>query len=381
MHTSVKRSPERAALPLLFLILHTTLPMDAADNQTVFPGEQWNKCEPEAVGMNAEKLATAVSYLKAHSGGDGVSELFIARRGYLIHEGDNVDKVHGVWSGTKSITSTCLGLLIDDRKCTLDSRAYKWVGDLKSDYKNVELRHFATMTSGYRAVGDTADGDYTHGPSRTPFAPAAPMFKPGEKYAYWDSAMNEFANVLTQIAEEPLDQLFKRKIADPIGMDSKAWRWGDFGEVEGIKVNGGAGNHGHGIEISARQMARFGHLFLNEGKWNNQQLISRNWVVIATSGRVLADTANAWMKSGINGPGVYGFNWWVNDIDDKGLRQWPGAPFSTYAASGYNNNKLFVIPDWDMVIVRLGLDEKDGKIARETWGEFLKKVGESISNQ
>ena len=100
--------------------------------------------------------------------------------------------------------------------------------------------------------------------------------------------------------------------------------------------------------------------------------------VIATSGRVLADTPNAWPKSGSNGPGVYGFNWWVNDVDETGLREWPGAPISTYAASGYNNNKMFVIPDWDMVIVRLGLDEKDGKISRETWGEFLKKVGESI---
>ena len=175
-----------------------------------------------------------------------------------------------------------------------------------------------------------------------------------------------------------MDQLFKRKIADPIGMDSKQWRWGDFGEVEGIKVNGGAGNHGNHIEISARQMARFGHLFLNEGKWNKKQLISRNWIVIATSGRVLSDTPNAWPRSGINGPGVYGFNWWVNDVDENGLREWPGAPPSTYAASGYNNNMMFVIPDWDMVIVRLGLDEKDGKISRETWGEFLKKIGEAI---
>ena len=46
-----------------------------------------------------------------------------------------------------------------------------------------------------------------------------PLFKPGEKYAYWDSAMNMFGLVLTTIAEEPLDALLKRRIMDPIGAD------------------------------------------------------------------------------------------------------------------------------------------------------------------
>ena len=149
--------------------------------------------------------------------------MFVVRRGYVIHEGDHVDNVHGVWSCTKSFTSTCLGLLVDDRKCKLDSRAYKWVRDLRKEYRRVELRHFTTMTSGYRAVGDVTRESYTHGPSKTPFEPSEPLFKPGEKYAYWDSAMNQFAHVLTQIAEEPLDEFFKRHIADPIGMNPDQW--------------------------------------------------------------------------------------------------------------------------------------------------------------
>jgi hypothetical protein len=54
------------------------------------------------------------------------------------------------------------------------------------------------MTSGYRAVGDEPRGDYLHGPSPTPFTPGPPLFAPpGSRYAYWDSAMNQFAHVLT----------------------------------------------------------------------------------------------------------------------------------------------------------------------------------------
>ncbi len=346
-----------------------------------FPGAEWVQRSPEAVGVDAGKLSAAISFLGENSGRDGVRELFIVRNGFLIHAGDSVDKVHGVWSCTKSFTSTCLGLLIGDGKCSLDSKASNWVKTLDAEFAEVTLRHFTTMTSGYRAEGDQTTGSYTHGPSRTPFEPGEPLFGPGEKYAYWDSAMNQFANVLTKIAEEPLDELFKRRIADPIGMNPSAWHWGDFGEIDGIKVNGGSGNNGKHIQISAREMARLGLFFLNNGRWRDERLLSPDWIAQATSVQVPATLPNAWPPSAINGPGVYGFNWWVNAIDEHGMREWPGAPESTFAASGYNNNKMFVIPEWNMVIVRLGLDQSDGKISRRTWGAFLAKVGQAIQDE
>ena len=72
------------------------------------------------------------------------------------------------------------------------------VPELKPLYPEVTLRHFTTMTSGYRARGDDKPpSGYLHGPSGTPFDPMEPLFKPGEKYAYWDSAMNLFGLVLT----------------------------------------------------------------------------------------------------------------------------------------------------------------------------------------
>jgi CubicO group peptidase (beta-lactamase class C family) len=72
------------------------------------------------------------------------------------------------------------------------------------------------MTSGYDAVGNTYD-DYDG--SRDPFTPAAPLFTPpGSKFTYFDDAMNELGYVLTQIAGEPLYNLFMRKIGVPIGI-------------------------------------------------------------------------------------------------------------------------------------------------------------------
>lgn len=346
----------------------------------VFPGDDWQRAEPASQGVDRARLEAAVRYLEEHSGRDGMRQLVIVRNGYLVWSGDDVGKVHGIWSCTKSFTSTCLGLLVDDGKCTLDTPARQFLPEMAESYPRVTLRHFATMTSGYRAVGDEPRGGYLHGPSTTPLVPSPrPLFAPGTHYAYWDSAMNQFAHVLTRIAGEPLDELFKRRIADPIGMDPKEWRWGDCGEREGLRVNGGSGNQAGHVFVSARQMARFGWLFLRRGNWSGRQLISRQWVEQATSVQVPADLPLGHPESGIPGPGVYGYNWWRNGRHPDGRPKWPGAPATTFAASGYNNNEMFVVPDWNLVIVRLGLDQSDREITDAEYGRFLQRIGEAIT--
>jgi CubicO group peptidase (beta-lactamase class C family) len=354
----------------------------AASSKMVFPDQHWQESKPKAQGVDSTKLETAVSYLKDNSGSDGVKELVIIRNGYMIWKGTDIDKMHGVWSLTKSFTSTVLGLLVDDDKATLDTLAKDYVPSMTEIYPDVTLQHFTTMTSGYYAVGDEPRGSYKHGPSLTPFKPAnRPLFKPpGSRYAYWDSAMNQFANVLTHIANEPIEDLFKKRIADPIGMDRTKWDWGDFGPVDGIVVNGGSGNNNRYIQISARELARFGHLFLNRGKWKNKQLISASWINTATKAHVPASKPLEPL-SGADGRGVYGFNWWVNGIKSNGKRNWPGAPPGTYAASGYNNNDMFIIPEWKIVIVRLGLDQSEFSITDSIYSTFLEKIGQAITEE
>ncbi|UCD52975.1 MAG: serine hydrolase [Phycisphaerales bacterium] len=345
---------------------------------TVFPAEQWQQVTPESQGVDAAKLNAALDYLREHSGPDGVSQVVVVRNGYVIWQGPDVDAVHGIWSCTKSFTSTVLGLLIDDGKATLGTRASEHFPTLAQAYPHVTLRHFATMTSGYRAQGDQPRGTYRHGPSRTPFDPCStPLFTPGTRYAYWDSAMNQFGNVLTRIAGEPLVALFKRRIADPIGMDPNEWRWGDLGSINGLVVNGGSGNSNGHIFISARQMARLGLLFLNNGNWDGKQLISAKWVRLATESQV-PTTIGLWPDSAADGRGVYGLNWWTNGTDVDGKRRWPGIPADTYAASGYNNNDMFVIPEWNMVIVRLGLDQRQFPITDGIYGEFLRRIAAAL---
>lgn len=352
-----------------------------APAETAFPDAAWEERSPASMGLDEGKLHAAVEYLRANSGRDGVRELVIIRSGVMIWRGDNVDHVHGVWSLTKSFTSTVLGLLSDDGKASLDTRASAHLPEMTDAYPEVTLRHFTTMTSGYRAIGDEPQGAYLHGPSKTPFLPSPqPLFTPpGSHYAYWDSAMSQFGHVLTRLAQEPMADLFRRRIAEPIGMGPAKWDWGVVQEQDGLAINGGSGNAGKHVRICARELARFGLLMLHRGNWRGRQLLSPAWVDAATSVQVPADLPLGHPESNIDGRGVYGFNWWCNALGADGKRRWPGVPVGAYAASGYNNNDLFVIPEWDLVIVRLGLDEStDGPISTTVYAEFLRLLGEAL---
>jgi CubicO group peptidase (beta-lactamase class C family) len=343
-----------------------------------FPGPDWEERPPASQGVDPDRLAAAVDWLKGRSGRDGARELAVIRNGFLIWKGEDIDRLHGIWSCTKVFTSTVLGLLIDEGRCSLDTRAAEYVPQLAAGFPEVSLRHLTTMTSGYRAVGDEPQGGYLHGPSSTPFEPSPlPLFTPpGSRYAYWDSAMNLFGLVLTRIAGESMEDLFRRRIAMPIGM--KGWEWGRHSLDDGMVVNGGSGNGDDHVFTSARELSRLGHLFLNHGNWSGRQLISVDWIRRATAVQAPATLAWAQPESGIDGRGAYGYNWWVNGVKPDGTRLWPGAPPGAFCAAGHNNNRLFVIPEWRMVITRMGLDQPDRKIEDRDWSEFLRRVGESL---
>ena len=317
----------------------------------IFPEKEWRRSTPEEQGVDLHTLEDALAYLAAESGADGVKQCIIVRNGHLIHEGPESNSVHDLWSVTKSFTSTLLGLMIDDGFCKLNDRACDFEPLLAKYYPDVRLRHFASMTSGYQAKGPTRYPNLQQDWSVDCFVVDKPLFKPGEAFCYWDNAQNMFGRVLTQILQGDLYEYLKTRILDPIGV-RESW-WESEGTVNRIPIRYG-GTH---LNLNAYDLARFGHLFLNLGHWYDRQLISRRWVRMATapqvsSGVPIADTERIDME----GSGCYGFNWWLNGVKGSGEWSLPGAPYRLFFASGLNNNMCFVIPEWEMVVVRSGTD-------------------------
>ena len=356
----------------------------------VYPGMEWKESSPESQDMDPAKLSEAIDFLNSKlASTGGIQTLVIIRNGYLVHKGSEAYKVHCIWSGTKSFTSTVLGLLVGEGRCSLNTKAMDITDLMKEKYPGITLRHFATMTSGYDAAGGRYGEEDPDDGSKTPLVPADPAFAPGTEYSYFDDAMRMNGYLLTLIAGMDLESYFERKIAIPVGMDTANFKWDFYPEndkvytwsnPQGADVRDGAG----GLYITPLDLARFGYLFLNHGNWNGHQLLSAEWVREATACQVPADMA--WRNDtprqrqlGQRGVGRYGYNWWLNATGEDGKLLYPDAPADLYLASGYNNNKCFVIPAWDMVIVRTG-NEGTPDDADFIWDQFLKMVGNSLKD-
>lgn len=330
-----------------------------------FPGSQWATDTPLAQGVDPVLLQDALDYLASVSGDEGVDRTMVTVRGRSIWEGPDVHVVGNLLSVTKSFTATALGVLLGEGLASYDTLAADHLPELATDYPTVDLRHFVTHGSGYDAVGGAG--------SDQPFDVGTPTFTPpGTAFLYWDAAINELANVLTQIAGESLQELLEREVTGPIGMSG--WYWGDFGYHDGLLVNGGGGNNGEGVKSDARTLARLCHLHLARGSWDGVQVLPSEWIDNATRTRVPYTVPN--LGGGI-GPGTYGHGWFANGYVDADTRLWPDAPAGAYMAAGYRHNRCWIVPEWHMVITHVGGSTSDNYTPAEE-NEFLRRMGLAI---
>jgi CubicO group peptidase (beta-lactamase class C family) len=347
---------------------------ETAPAQIQFPTTVWTEQPPEELGVQPSGLLNALNYWRAHTGQDGINEVVMARRGVVFHRGSAADKAHLCWSVTKSFTSAAAGLLVADGVLSLETKATQFEPLLEEHYSDVTLRHFLTMTSGYAALGSSRWNESSEDWSRTPFLPASPMFAPGEKFAYWDEAQMMLGRMLSHAAQRDLLGLLKERVFDPIGLVARDWT------VEGADRDWPQRNGCTGLTLDPLSLARFGHLYLNEGRWRDRQLIARDWVRQSTTVQVpntvpVAETD----RRDLDGSGVYGFNWWINGTRADGSRLLPDAPARSFYAVGLNHNLCVVIPEWEMVIVRMGQDGKPPEGHAAVLNTFLRKLSLAVS--
>jgi hypothetical protein len=258
-----------------------------------FPGKTWDTASPTSRGTEEELLLEAVRHVREVSGENGVEEMLIVRDGAIIRQGPHVERLHRVWSCTKSFLSTCFGLLWDDGILTPDMPAKDVFPEVSEYYPCMTLEHLATLTSGY---------DW----EENPLEPAPPMFAPGE--ALHDSAHSDLlAAILTRLAGRPLEDLFFERIGDPIGIARETMDWKVWTQDRGIDLNGGSGRPGGSVHITGPALARFGWLYASDGVWEGTRLISRRYIDYATVPRTSPETPphdpDGWY---VHLPGNYG---------------------------------------------------------------------------
>lgn len=291
----------------------------------------------------------------------GAKAAILWKDGQTRWEGPDTDKPFYAWSITKSFTSLCCGLMVDDGKLDIDVPAVCWLPELERDYPQLTLRHLLTFTGGL-------DMDESQ-----PLALRAPRYPLGSHFHY--SLESEWvALAVTRAAGESMYDLFRRRIGEPIGMDASQWSWGSITNADGLPVNGGSGTLEAGVTITPRTLLRFGQCMLQRGQWDGRQLISRAWLDDAQCSQPLTrvppwQAEDGWYRDWL--PGTYGLHWWCNGPKRDGTRLWPAAPASTFAAQGNLNQICLIVPEWNSILIRMG---SDGVIDNGRYDEVLQAI-------
>ena len=295
--------------------------------------------------------------------------LLVVHNGRIIHEryapGVDMTTRTRTWSTAKSIAVTLIGMLVDEGKMHLDEPlGLEWLPRARSpktDPRNaITLRHVLNMSSGLDTV-DNGGLEYATGSGMSYWAGASSvrgalrqplMRKPGTNWDYenYDTLLAVYKMKQVLGDEQTYREFPRRRLLDKIGMRNtlvSTDRFGDFILSSQVYTN-------------ARDLARFGLLYLQSGVWNGERLISEEWI----------DFVRTPAPATVGRGGQYGGQWWLvpENRDD--------VPKDAYSTSGNRGQYAVVVPSHDLVIVRRGLDY--GRQGFDRWGltrEVLKAIG------
>ena len=322
----------------------TRPPATVPAEDLVWPTPDWATKDPAEAGLDPAKLAVMAAQAEAAES----DCLVITHDGSIVGEwywnGTNERSEREAFSVTKSISSTLVGIAIDQGLLSLDQKASEfipeWVGTPSED---ITVRNLVSNDSGRF---QTFESDYVMMPradNQTAYAVAlAQEHEIGEVWVYNNAAIQTLEAVIEGATGMHVGDFATKYLLGPLGMNTTI-------------VNDKAGNTltYMGAQASCRDLARFGLLFLRGGEWDGKQIVSREWVDEAT-------TPSTELNAG------YGFLWWLNAEghipDGQGGAGFegqmvPGAPDDMFAALGLFDQLIGVLPSEGLVITRMGESE------------------------
>jgi CubicO group peptidase (beta-lactamase class C family) len=303
----------------------------------------------------------------------------IVRNGYIVAEWGDTQRVDMTFSVTKTFLSTVVGLAwqkglirdVNDRVAEYVPQAGLFDGAHNS---KITWDHLLRQTSDWQGAlwGKPDWADRPEG--RTPADwPNRPLSEPGTRYKYNDVRVNVLALAALQVFRRPLPQVLREEVMEPIGASS-TWRWHGYDnawiELDGQRMQSmtGGGHWGGGMFISARDMARFGYLFLRNGRWKEREIVSPKWIAMARTPGPANDS--------------YGYMNWFLNVDRKDPKDpaavrppaFPAAPRTSITFQGNGSNIIYIDQENDLVVVVRWIQQR---AFNEFIGQVLGAIGPS----
>ncbi len=295
-----------------------------------WPTNGWRSSAPEKQGIDSRKLIEMMEFVR--DGNHAINNISIIRNGYMVLDAyrypfqKNIK--HVIHSVTKSITSALVGIALDKgyiknvHQPVLAFFPEKTFTNLNEQKRTINLEHLLTMASGlgtkdsylYNWVGIDEmriREDWAQYVLDLPMTHA-----PGKHFEYSNGGSYLLSAIIQKATKMSAFEFAEKHLFGPLGIADVKWPSNRQG------VNFGWG----GMRLRPHDMAKFGLLYLNKGRWGNQQLVSETWVRASTRKHLSATLFDG-----------YGYQWWIDTTQ-------------YYMAVGYLGQFIFVVPEKNIVV-------------------------------
>ena len=315
-------------------------PAPAPEEPAYWPTDGWRSTTPEEQGMDSDKLADMFAFIQQEA--VDIHSVTIVRNGTLVADGIiypfDGDSKHIVHSVTKSIISTLIGIALEQgaidsvQQPVLSFFPGRTAANLDPNKEQMTLEHLLTMTSGFNCQDSylyrwqgieqmQQTDDWVQFMLDLPMSEA-----PGTRFEYCNGASFLLSAIIQETTGMSAADFAAEHLFGPLGIDDVAWP----ANPQGISIGWGE------LRLRPQDMAKIGHLYLNQGRWDGEQIVPAAWIEASTREHIPATLADG-----------YGYQWWV---DDAGYTM----------ALGYAGQFIYVVPEQELVVAftsNLGEDE------------------------
>ena len=288
---------------------------------------------PEAEGVSSEGInnfidAVSKSKHELHS-------FMILRHGKVVSEGwwnpYRNDLKHTLYSTSKSFTASAIGFAVSEGKLTVNDKVISFFPEdlptvISPNLAELKVKDLLSMSVGHEkepsniiATSDNWVKDFLNTPIK---------YQPGTKFLYNSPATYMLSAIVQKVTGQKVIDYLKPRLFDPLGINGMDW------EIDPKGINTG----GWGLRLKTEDMAKFGQLFLQKGKWNGKQILPASWVEEASTMKIMQDpNANQARKDSSDWLQGYCYQMWR--CRNNGFR-----------ADGANGQFIIVLPEKDAVI-------------------------------
>lgn len=288
-------------------------------------------------------------------------DFMLLRGSYVCYEAEwtpyRKEDLHMLYSLSKAFTAIGIGFAVQEGLLKTEDYVYPffqeeleqkgYANTIGEKAKKIKIEHLLTMSTGQTEEPPILNYEF-EGNWAAQFLQIEPVYEPGTAFFYDTTATYILSAILTKLTGEKLVDYLKPRFFEPLGIDSYVWDTSPQGNSLG----------GIGLNVTIETIAKLGVFLLQEGKWQDRQLLDSSWIKRMTSRLVRSA-----------GGDVYddGDNWGYG----YGYQIWQCIPEGTYRGDGAYGQLVIVAPNENVVIATLAGTEDMGGLMDEMWEHLL----------